>query len=59
MTSMRSRDDLLVPWIASQALAEGLPAARPWLAEQDGHAFAVERPEPFNTDLVDVLLSRT
>jgi aminoacrylate hydrolase len=48
-----SRDDLLVPWTASQVLAEGLSNARLWITETGGHAFTVEQPEPFNRVLVD------
>jgi len=50
-----SRDDLLVPWTASQELAEGLPNATLWMSETGGHAFTVERPEPFNAALVRFL----
>lgn len=53
-----SRDDLLVPWTASQVLAEGLPAARLWLTEQGGHAFTVEQPGPFNAALTEFLLTQ-
>jgi len=50
-----SRDDLLVPYTASERLAEGLPHAQLWLTDFGGHAFTVEHPEPFNTALVSFL----
>jgi len=50
-----SRDDLLVPWAASEALAASLPHAELWVTLQGGHAFTVEQPEVFNAKLLEFL----
>ncbi|MFC0338353.1 aminoacrylate hydrolase [Kushneria avicenniae] len=43
-----SRDDLLVPYMRSQRLAEGLPHARQVMFDDGGHALNITRPDTFN-----------
>ncbi|MCS6891510.1 MAG: pyrimidine utilization protein D [Rhodovarius sp.] len=54
---LAARDDLLVPWIAGRALAEGLPRARFVLLEQGAHACTVEQAEACNRLILEFLQS--
>jgi aminoacrylate hydrolase len=50
-----AKDDLLVPWTASETLAAGLPNATLWLTDHGAHACTVEDPQAFNAAMMGFL----
>ncbi len=50
-----SRDDVLVPWTASEQLATELPDAAVWVTPEGGHGFTAIEPDAFNERLLEFL----
>ena len=54
---LASADDMLVPFTASQRLAEGIPGSRLATMNWGGHACNVTDPDTFNRIVLDFLRS--
>jgi aminoacrylate hydrolase len=53
--ALAAKDDVLVPWTASQVLVDRLPRGRMTLLAEGGHACTVTRPEVSNAALLEFL----
>ena len=50
-----ARDDVLVPYVCSERLADRIAGAQLWLTPEGGHACTVTDPNPFNAAMLSFL----